>query len=309
MTRAPATLLAVRSLLLAHLNVDKSRSRDADLEPAELGIVGDSAHIGGYHCGSDRLYRRDGKVADYSVIESARDRDGLTLDAAALDVGMFTVKVAGKTHTLATFSAWLVAQCEANAPDTRDIREIIWSPDGKVVKRWDRLKRRTTGDLSHRWHTHISWHRDAIRAKRDQTPLVRRYLTAIGLIKSPAPAVTAPKEDTMNTSQEKLLKEIHTMLSRLDGREAVGMAYLRLAEGKDHRPDAKPVSHPTLTSIGAQLGELRQLVAAIPARDGIDEQAIVAGVLASLTPEAIADAIPPTIAELVVAELSRRLAG
>ena len=174
MTRAPANLLALRSLLLTHL--DNAPGPD-DLDPAEVGIVGDPAHRGGYHCGSDRVVTND-----YSVVESSRDRAGLTLDAAALDVGQFEVRSGGRTHTLASFSAWCVAQCAANAADTRDIREIIYSLDGSTVKRWDRLGKRSSGDSSHRWHTHFSFFRDAIKAGRDQRPLFRRYLSSIGLL-------------------------------------------------------------------------------------------------------------------------------
>ena len=179
MTRAPENLLAVRRLLIDHLNRDPNRARDEDLEPNEVGIVGDANHRGGYHCGSDRVVTND-----YSVVESPRDRNGLTLDAAALDVGMFQVTVDSRQHNLASFSTWCVAQCVANAPDTRDIREIIYSPDGKVVRRWDRLGRRTTGDRSHLWRPHFSFFRDSIKANRDQTPLFRRYLTTIGLLTS-----------------------------------------------------------------------------------------------------------------------------
>ncbi|MBM0275316.1 hypothetical protein [Micromonospora tarensis] len=49
-------------------------------------------------------------------------------------------------------------------------------------------------------------------------------------------------------------------------------------------------------------------LAALSGRDFTDEPAIVAGVLASLTPEAIAAAIPPTMAQQVVDELTARLA-
>lgn len=178
MTRAPANLMAVRKLLLDHL--DDAPGPD-DLEPGEVGIVGNAAHRGGYHCGSDRL-----DSDDYSVRESPRDKAGLTLDAAALDVGQFSVTVGGKTHNLRTFSVWCVAQCKAGAADTKDIREIIYSPDGSTVKRHDALGKRTSGDSSHRWHTHFSFFRDAIKAGRDQRPLFRRYLTEIGLIKAPA---------------------------------------------------------------------------------------------------------------------------
>jgi hypothetical protein len=168
MTFAPANLTAVRRLLLDHC---------PGLAPAEVGIVGDPAHRGGYHCGRDRL-----DSDDYSVRESSRDRNGLTEAASALDIGQWSARVGGKAHSLASMSMWLVAQCKAGTADSKDIREIIYSPDGTVVRRWDRLGRRSSGDSSHRWHTHISYHRDATKAGRDLTALYRRYLTSIGIL-------------------------------------------------------------------------------------------------------------------------------
>jgi len=176
MTRAPQNLLTVRNLLLTHLNIDKNATRDADLESAEVGIVGDVNHRGGYHCGSDRVTSND-----YSVYESSRDRNGLTQDAAALDVGQFKIVKNGRTHDLRSFSVWCVNECQRKAPDTGDIREIIYSPDGRTVRRWDALGRRTTGDNSHLSHTHFSFFRDAIKAGRDQTSLFRRYLQSTGI--------------------------------------------------------------------------------------------------------------------------------
>ncbi|MEU4588743.1 hypothetical protein [Micromonospora aurantiaca (nom. illeg.)] len=204
MTSAPANLLAVRNLLLTYLNVDKKTVRADDLEPAEVGIVGDVNHRGGYHCGSDRVVTND-----YSVVESTRDRTGLTLHASALDVGTFSVRSGGGTHNLRTFSAWMVAQCAANAADTRDIREIIYSPDGRTVRRWDRLGRRTSGDSSHLFHTHFSFFRDSTKAGRDQTPLFRRYLTAIGMI-----ATTKP-EDDMDAKQFLTILRDPTVVAQL----------------------------------------------------------------------------------------------
>ncbi|MEU1361936.1 hypothetical protein ABZ356_19085 [Micromonospora zamorensis] len=288
MTRAPANLLAVRTLLLTHL--DNSPGPD-DLDPAEVGIVGDPAHRGGYHCGSDRVVS-----GDYSVVESPRDRAGLTLDAAALDVGPFEVRSAGRTHTLATFSAWCVAQCAANAADTRDIREIIYSLDGSTVKRWDRLGKRSTGDSSHRWHTHFSFFRDAIKAGRDQRPLFRRYLSSIGLL----------EDDDMTPEEHNWLATVHKNLTVLDGRNPIGQIYLRLAEGRDDT-GAPVTGHPNLKSLGAQLTALQSALSALSSQDFTDEAAIVQGVLASLTPEKIAAAIPPTIAKQVADELARRL--
>ncbi|MCX5066242.1 hypothetical protein OOJ91_10160 [Micromonospora lupini] len=291
MTRAPTNLLAVRSLLLTHLNVDPNTDRPADLEPAEVGIVGDPAHRGGYHCGSDRVV-----TDDYSVVESSRDRNGLTLDAAALDVGGFEVRSGGRTHTLPSFSIWCVGQCAANAADTRDIREIIYSPDGTAVKRWDRLGKRTSGDSSHRWHTHFSFFRDATKAGRDQRPLFRRYLSSIGLL----------EDDDMTPEEHNWLATVHKNLTVLDGRNPIGQIYTRMAEGRDDT-GAPVTGHPNLKSLGVQITAIQAALNALAGRDFTDEPAIIAAVLAGLTPEKIAAAIPPTIAKQVADELARRL--
>jgi hypothetical protein len=150
MTYAPASLKAAQTYLKARTG----------LPWAGLGIIGDAAHDGGYHCGDDRC-----DDDDYSIDESARDRRGLTNAASALDVGNF--------GGLRKFSVWLVGECQRGAVDTLDIREVIYSPDGRTVKRWDRLGRRTSGDTSHRVHTHISYFRDS--EHRDKTALFKRY--------------------------------------------------------------------------------------------------------------------------------------
>lgn len=197
LTTAPANVKAVRSLLLAHLDIhENSSAYSTDLDPAEVGIVGDTAHVkegNSYHLGLPQQSR-----SGYAATESSRDKAGLSSYASAIDIGDFSVTVNGSKHTLRTFSKWLVAECAKGAADTKDIREVIYSLDGKTVKRWDRLKKRSSGDSSHRWHTHISFFRDATKAGRDLTPLFRRYLTTIGLIKGgtstpgPKPPTPAP---------------------------------------------------------------------------------------------------------------------
>jgi hypothetical protein len=302
MTRAPANLLAVRRLLLDHLNIDPDTVRSDDLEPAEVGIVGDSAHRGGYHCGSDRVVTND-----YSVVESTRDSSGLTLDAAALDVGLFQARSGGRTHNLYTFSTWCVAQCVANTPDSRDLREIIYSPDGRVVRRWDRLRRRTTGDDSHLWHTHFSFFRDSIRAGRAQTPLFRRYLTTIGLITPPEPEREMEQTDKLINDTGNANRTVGNVLADLENLRnwlvsPVGTAGLispPLANSPLTRMLAMAQAYPTLAA----------QVTALSSKDFTDEQAIVTGILATLTPEAIAAAIPPTMAEQVADELANRLAA
>lgn len=158
MTFAPPSLLAVRAYLKPLTG----------LSSVELGITGDPAHAvkgTSYHLGKDQL------TDDAYSRRTARDRAGLSNAASALDIGMFA--------RLREMSIWLVAQCRAGAPDTRDIREVIYSPDGRVVWRWDRewgvtsQPRTGEADSSHLTHTHVSWYRDS--EFRDRTAVFRRF--------------------------------------------------------------------------------------------------------------------------------------
>lgn len=151
MTYAPQALLDLRSYLKPLTG----------LSDVELGIVGDANHNGGYHHGWDQ---RSGS-GDYSWSESSRDSSHKTNAARAIDIGAF--------DRLREMSVWLVEQCAAGASDTQDIREIIYSPDGKIVKRWDRLGVRSSGDSSHLTHTHISFFADA--EARDKIAVFRRF--------------------------------------------------------------------------------------------------------------------------------------
>ncbi|MFI6329849.1 hypothetical protein ACIBBG_16300 [Micromonospora chersina] len=290
-TTAPQTLLDARQLLLTYLNVDKDAVRGQDLEPAEVGIVGDPNHKGGYHCGSDRVVSND-----YSVVESSRDRTGLDRWACALDVGEFAVSVAGKRHDLPSFSIWLVAQCKAGTADTRDIREVIYSPDGTTVKRWDRLGKRTSGDETHRWHTHISFHRDAIKAGRDQTPLFRRYLTTIGLIES---------EDDMSAKAEEQINNLYS-----------AVFYGGSSMGRSVDPDGSG-GRSASNAIVAKLDYLLQQVDTLTAqgqaevkRDA-DLRALVerGGIDPAALAQQIAEHLPADDAKRVVDELAARLAS
>jgi hypothetical protein len=135
-----------------------------------LGIVGDVAHQQkgtSYHLGKDQL--ADGA---YSA-RLKRDRVGLSGAASALDLG----KLEKSIPKLRKFSNWLVEQAQAGL--TPDIREIIWSPDGIEVRRWDsslgkiivslrkhadgtiEVVNEDNGDASHYFHTHISFYRDS----------------------------------------------------------------------------------------------------------------------------------------------------
>lgn len=159
MTYAPATLQTLAKYWVAQGGVN-------------LGVVGDTAHTAkgySYHLGKDQL-----SPTAYSV-QTQRDKAGLTNGASAIDLG----RLDGTFMNLRLFSSWLVAQARANQPGTSDIREIIYSPDGKTVLRWDRERgyasapRSGEADDSHLTHTHISWYRDAER--RDHTTAFRPF--------------------------------------------------------------------------------------------------------------------------------------
>jgi len=249
MSFAPKSILDVRRLIQTHI---------PQLSAVELGIVGDDAHANSgtsYHLGKDAL-----RSTSYSIVESPRDRNGLSDAASALDVGWFKITVKGRNHNLRTFSSWLVGQCRTGAPDTGDIREIIYSPDGEIVKRWDRLGIRSSGDDSHLTHTHISWHRDS--ENRDKTALFRRWFQAIGAIDTPeddmteAQLIAAVTEALKGWSEENPLS---TTTPRGEGR--VG-GWIRMMESRENaraeevarRQDAQDA---VLAEIAAAVRELR----------------------------------------------------
>jgi len=156
MTYAPESLLDLRAYL----------QPITGLSPANLGIVGDADHqlvAVSYHLGRDQL-----DSTAYSR-RTLRDAAGLTNAASAMDIGNYP--------GLRQLSIDLVRAGMTNEPGTRDIREIIYSPDGKRVLRWDRergytsLPREGEADSSHLWHTHISWYRDS--EQRDKIAVFR----------------------------------------------------------------------------------------------------------------------------------------
>lgn len=164
MTFAPPTLVALGKYLVTQGCVN-------------LGIVGDTAHQQkgvSYHLGADQL------IAGASSARLPRDVAGLSNAASAIDIG----KVDGSLAGLQTLSSWLSRECVNRALDTLDVRELIYSPDGVKVFRYDEPThqvyeskfvdgRWTQGDLSHRTHSHVSFFRDS--EFRDHTQVFRRY--------------------------------------------------------------------------------------------------------------------------------------
>lgn len=183
MTFAPETIQKTRKLKIQHLDLHPtSHNYPNDLDPDEVGIVGDTAHAAkgtSYHLGKDQL-----TSTAYSR-RTARDKAGLSNAASAEDVGYFKVTTAKGTFDLKHYTKWLFAECRKSAPDTLDLREVIGTVDGKTVLRWDAERGRDSAprsgeaDSSHLTHTHKAWYRDSeFRAK---TPLDERYLREIGV--------------------------------------------------------------------------------------------------------------------------------
>jgi hypothetical protein len=166
MTYAPATISALRSYLIKAIPISG----------AKVGIVGDAAHAkrASYHNGKDRIvaYHRT-RATDYSIRHD-RDWQGLTNAASAIDIG--------NHDGLASLSRWLVDRCQANAPGTRDIREVIYAGmwRGKLtILRYDRDRGVASepqpgeADDSHFFHSHVSFRRDS--EKRDKIGIFKPY--------------------------------------------------------------------------------------------------------------------------------------
>lgn len=187
-----------------------------------LGIVGDAGHTHGYHIGKDRIYDGSGPGSganDYSV-KLARDKAGLTNAAAAIDLG----RLDGSLANLRTFSVWLVDQATRNRTAYRDVREIIYSPDGKTVWRFDGQDGRTRtgpgqGDDTHLTHTHISWYRDS--ENRLKIPLIAPYFEGgadVPVLSAYIPGQVATVKPTANVRTEpKLNATIIRVVSLAEG--------------------------------------------------------------------------------------------
>lgn len=237
MTYAPADLLAVRLYLLASTGL----SGDA------VGIVGDDDHLstGGYHIGNDGLSQAGRLTSDYSKRESSRDRPGSNA-ASALDIGQF---VRGGV-SLRSLTLGIVAACQRGDPRTGDVREIIYTPDGSTVRRFDRLGIRSTGDSSHLFHTHVSFFRDS-EGRRAQTD------NFLGLLR-----------ELIEGGDGDMTPEQAEALARVDGRLAV------LYYGMPTNPYGAGPMRGEPNQLQAALVRLEQQAAADAARDAAAKAAI-----------------------------------
>jgi hypothetical protein len=297
-----------RALYLKHLDLHPGKTVGDDLDPLEAGIVGDPDHDGGYH-----ISREDNDADDYSVDESSRDRRGRSDYASAMDIGYFKVTTRKGTFDLYDYNAWLVGLCKANDPDTRDLREVIYSLDGRTVKRWDRLGKRSSGDSSHTWHTHLSEHRDADGHR--MVNLARRWLQHIGLIETEDDVT---KSEFMAWFSEAMRQNIPwTSPSVRDWAKASGAVAV---DDDGNVRDMNPWAffqyiwfgpRRDLPEIKATLAEVRANLQAMAGQDWIDEQQVIDGVLAGLGGKDLDEAVAALAAAFGdrAAELAARLAA
>src|SRR4051794_36230012 len=133
MTRAPDAIRAAGDRIVANV-------------PGAVfsGIVGDAAHVYGYHLGRDDL-----PADDYSV-QLDLDQQGPGDAASALDISMPTDQMIVVSHRLANAAL-------SRDPRMRAVREFAGTRDGRNVEAMDIAQWQVEHgwDESHLWHVHI----------------------------------------------------------------------------------------------------------------------------------------------------------
>lgn len=233
MTYAPDDLLAIQRYCRAQTG-----------QPWEsLGITHQQPNGGGYHEGHDLLHLAgrapEDPGGDYSYDESPRDRNGLTDAASAFDLG-------GGFSRFREITLGIVRACELGDPRTLDVREVIYTPNGREVWRWDRLGWRASGDSSHLTHTHISFFRDSAGRRANEDNF-------LGLL------VELFEGDDLKQDEREALFEVRDRTRWLDGREAAEL------DGTDVYLD--PAGRPHSNRLKAQLDRIEAKQAAPVAID------------------------------------------
>lgn len=194
MTNAPDDLLAHRKDVQTATGMTSG---------ADVGIVGDGAHqrTGGYHEGMDVLvaigryhppaYSHIGSTnEDYSA-RLARDRNGLTNDASAMDYGS-DWSHGGRAAWL-RFNNALAAALKSGDSRLPAVRAINYSPDGTTKRRIDRETNWVNSSTSDTVtvHTHVEFYRDT---KGNRTMTLNQILSLIQVAISGG-SMTDPNSD------------------------------------------------------------------------------------------------------------------
>lgn len=240
-----------------------------------LGLLHATPQGGGYHEGNDLLAAAGRLNTDYSKRESARDRPG-TDGSSAIDIGQFDIVLNGRRiRLIQDFNPWLIRQCRANAVDTLWIREVIYTLDGVSVLRWDREGKRSTGDSSHRTHTHISGYRDDENTPK--TPLFQRFF---------AEMTNQSTGDDMDAGQAQALERVDTRVAAIFyGMDANNMIPAPM-RGEPNQLKAQIAALSDTVMVLAAAEEARDRAAmtaitALAAGGGVDGAPIVAAIQAA----------------------------
>lgn len=158
MTVAPADLVAFRKSVQQLTGI---------VSAADVGIVGDGAHqkTGGYHEGRDVLTANGfyhvtalaGSAGEDYSVRLARDRQGLTNSASAMDIS--AAWPSGGVVAWQRFCALFVAALKADAPALGAVRAVN-ADTGSGMRRYDRQSGWSAQSTSDAGHIHIEWYRD-----------------------------------------------------------------------------------------------------------------------------------------------------
>ncbi|WP_320069597.1 hypothetical protein [Micromonospora sp. RTGN7] len=265
---------------------------------AAFGAKGDSHHLRGAHRSQEWIRRsRHCTNRTYTV------QSGLTVEQERHIAGVdFTPASAAD---MIAQSKRLLAAMQAGQID--EVREFYGNVDGnKIVDGWDNVRdRAASSDSSHLWHWHLTLDRRHCR----NTKLMERIL---------AIALGDTQEDEMSKTAESEIHAVHAAM--FSGGSSMGRRVDPDGAG------AAAAGNSVVAKLDYMMSRLDGMAAGVTTlagRDWTDEPAIVAGVLAGLgperlaealtaaglTPEAIAAAVPPDMARRVVDELSARLAA
>jgi hypothetical protein len=165
------------------------------------GIVGNAAHLSGYHRSRKALLDA-GRVNDYSI-QAPADKDGPELAAAAIDISYGPDEMKRVTRRL-------MDACRPDGNGNYDpriecVREFFGTLDGRNVTGWNRYRTNrpvgyVTADKSHLWHIHISIFRRYV----DDKDKMRALADVIAGIPATQPLTPtpAPQEDDLPTPEE-----------------------------------------------------------------------------------------------------------
>jgi hypothetical protein len=167
--------------------IGKNRSGNFSIQRS----CGSNRNLDSYHMSVPQL-RQGGPGLRSYTLRTGRDRSVIETPLEEYACG---IDIALPGRYLRAFSVAVVELCQTGEPYTRDLRDIIYSPDGKNVYRWDAERGAasepvksvfknglwTEGDMSHLWHTHCSQYRNAAELM-GTAELVIRALHRAGII-------------------------------------------------------------------------------------------------------------------------------